>query len=119
MTQIVVEDPTTGAKKADGEKNRLDLLPVQPLEDIGKVLTYGAGKYDPHNWRKGMQWSRIYGATLRHLFAWWRGVDIDPETGISHLAHAACNLLFLIEYTYKNKDMDDRYVNKKTLPSGS
>lgn len=100
------------AIKADENKTRLDLLPLRPLQDVGDILTLGATKYDAHNWRKGMKWSRFYAATLRHLFAWWQGQDLDPESGKSHLAHAACNILFLLEYTYSHKELDDRYIEE-------
>lgn len=101
-------DPYSGAVKADATKNRLELLPMRPLEDIGIALTFGATKYSDHNWLKGMPWSRIWGALLRHLFAWWRGEDKDAETGLSHLAHAGCCLLFLMEYECHHQDRDDR-----------
>lgn len=96
------------AKKADTEKVRLEFLPVQPLLDVGEVLTYGAVKYGPRNWEKGLAWHRAYGATLRHLFAWWSGETYDPETGLNHLAHAACNILFLLEYSKTYQEGDDR-----------
>ena len=54
----------TEAQKSDAEKNRLDLLPVRPLLDVGKVLTFGAKKYEPRNWEKGFLWSRPYAVAL-------------------------------------------------------
>jgi len=99
---------TEGAKKSDDGKVRLDLLPVQPLLDIGQVLTFGADKYAERNWEKGFDWSRPYAATLRHLFAWWNGEDKDPETGLSHLAHAACEVMFLQEFEHAGKGNDNR-----------
>ena len=95
-------------QKSDTEKNRLDLLPVRPLLDVGKVLTFGAKKYEARNWEKGLAWSRPYAAALRHLFAWWSGETYDPETGLNHLAHAACNILFLLEFSKTHEEMDDR-----------
>jgi hypothetical protein len=61
-----------------------------------------------HNWRKGMAWHRLFGAALRHLWAWYRGEKADPETGLSHLAHAACCVLFLLTYELKGLGTDDR-----------
>ena len=102
--------------KYDGGKNRLDLLPILPLLEIGRVLTYGANKYSERNWERGMAWSRCYAALLRHLTAWWNGEDVDPETGISHLAHAACCLFFLIEYEARKTGKDDRpWKNQKQM----
>lgn len=94
--------------KHDAEKNRLELLPFAALESVSKVLTLGAKKYDDHNWAKVPVWSRYLGAATRHLFAWARGEDKDPETGESHLAHAVCCLLFLMELQRMGTSTDDR-----------
>lgn len=96
------------AIKADSEKVRLELLPVRPLLDVGKVLTFGAKKYEARNWEKGFSWSRPYAAALRHLFAWWAGETYDKETGLNHLAHALCEIMFLLEFSYTHVEMDDR-----------
>ncbi len=86
-----------GVKYDDG-KLRWELLPIAPIEEVVKVLTYGAKKYDDENWRKvSNQRSRYYAAALRHIVAWWKGEKIDPESGCSHLAHAICCLVFLME----------------------
>jgi Domain of unknown function (DUF5664) len=98
--------------KFDQDKTRMELLPPFAQEEIAKVLTYGARKYDPYNWAKGMPWTRVYGAALRHLNAFARGEDTDPETGLSHVAHAACNLMFLLEYERFHPELDDRYGKK-------
>lgn len=100
------------AQKYDDGKNALQLLPFLALEEVGKVLAFGAKKYGDHNWRQGMKWSRLLGAALRHIFAWARGETLDRESGLSHLAHAACCILFLLEYSesWSDKDKeDDRY----------
>lgn len=98
--------------KFDADKLRLDLLPIRPLEAIGEVLTFGAKKYSERNWEKGFSWSRPFGACLRHLFAFWRGEKYDPETGLPHLAHAACCVLFLLEFSeYSGAGKDDRPVS--------
>lgn len=87
------------AIKYDHYKPQLGLLPSRPLVEIAKVLMFGAKKYDRHNWRRpGMAWSRLYDATLRHLLAWNEGEDYADDSGLNHIAHAACNLLFLLEY---------------------
>jgi len=88
----------TEGKKFDGEKPRLYLLPPKTLVEVGKVLTYGAAKYDEHNWKKldNLQ-NRYTGAALRHLFAHMDGEDLDEETNLDHLAHAICCLMFKLE----------------------
>lgn len=83
--------------KADGRKVRLDLLPVLAVEAVGRVLTFGARKYAPNNWRKVDDMSRYTGAALRHIFAYMRGEVVDEESGEHHLAHAACCLLFIVD----------------------
>lgn len=100
--------PLGGTKHDDG-KPRMDLLSPQALVEIANVLSVGAKKYDDHNWRKGFDWSRLYGAALRHLLAHMDGEDHDPETGLSHLAHAGCCIMFLIEHESKGLGNDDRY----------
>lgn len=97
------------ALKFDGEKPRMELLPTQPLVDISEVLTFGAKKYGAHNWRGGFAYSRLIGAALRHLSAYNDGEDTDPESGLSHLAHAGCCILFLLEQISKGTGTDDRY----------
>jgi len=104
---------TTEAAKFDGEKVRLDLLPFESIKAIGDVLTFGAKKYDAHNWRKGMSWSRLIGAALRHIFAWATGQDKDSESGLSHLAHAMCCLAFLFSYQQLGAGTDDRYNTRQ------
>jgi hypothetical protein len=98
------------APKFDANKVRLDLLPIRPLKDTAEVLTYGLNKYGKDSWREGemIQWSRVYSSLQRHLFAFQSGEDLDPETGYSHLAHAACNILMMMEHTYINPQGDDR-----------
>ena len=95
--------------KYDTGKIPLELLPPEALTEIAKVLAFGAEKYGCHNWRKGMAWSRLVGAILRHLFAWMQGEDKDQESGLSHLAHAGCDILFLLTYEINSIGIDDRY----------
>lgn len=60
------------------------------------------------NWELGMSWSRVFGAAMRHLWAWWKKEDKDPETGYSHLWHAFTCIAFLIAYEQRNAGKDDR-----------
>ena len=84
--------------KYDQYKTRFDLLPVEPIEEVANILTYGANKYKPNSWRgveDGIE--RYYSALMRHLVAWRKGEDLDKESDKRHLAHAMCNILFLME----------------------
>lgn len=96
------------AIKFDSNKHRFDLIPVEALEEVAKVFTYGATKYAPRNWEKGMDWGRVFAAMMRHSWAFWRGETHDPETGFHHMAHAAFGCLALIQYTIKGWGNDDR-----------
>lgn len=98
------------ARKFDDQKNRLELLPPFALEEIAKGFTFGAKKYDAFNYVSGdgLAYSRIYGALLRHLSAWYRGEELDPESGLPHLTHAGCCLMMLMETIQAHPDNDDR-----------
>lgn len=95
--------------KFDTNKIRMELLPPDALLGIASVFTFGAQKYDSWNWARGIEYSRLYGAMMRHMNAWYKGEELDPESGQSHLYHAGCCLMMLIE-TQQNldKSLDDR-----------
>jgi hypothetical protein len=76
---------------------------------IAEVMTYGKKKYSAHNWRGGLSYSRLLAAALRHIFAYLGGESKDPETGLSHLGHASCCLMMLLEFETTRPDLDDRY----------
>ncbi len=102
-----------GVKKDDG-KLPFHLLPHDALTEVVKVLQFGENKYSARNWELGMHWSRPYAALMRHMFAWWRGQARDPETNLSHLAHAICCALFLLAFWLRNVGTDDRPLDKET-----
>ena len=84
--------------KYDSVKPRMNLLPPKAIVEVSKVLTFGAEKYDAENWRKLDDLQNRYTAgALRHIFAHMDGEKDDPESNISHLAHALCCLLFKLE----------------------
>lgn len=97
--------------KYDGGKLRYDLIPADALEQLAAIYTMGAKKYTDNNWRKGMSWSRPFSALMRHAWAWFRGEDIDPESGLNHLAHAAWNCFTLINYSKSHPEFDNRIKN--------
>lgn len=106
----------TSGSHFDEGKPRVDLLDADALEGIAKVLTFGAQKYATHNWRGGIAYSRIIGSILRHLFAILRGEDTDSESGLPHVDHAGCDLMFLSYFMKKRKDLDDRYKEPHPTP---
>lgn len=99
-------------KKNDAGKPLLELLDPQFIEGVGRILTFGAKKYSAHNWRKGLKTCRTIGAALRHIFAWLRGEDNDPETGENHLLHAGCEIMFTYWTVINRKSLDDRWRGK-------
>lgn len=83
--------------KHDQSKPRYSLIPAGALEAIVGVLEYGATKYAPDNWKHVENArERYYNASMRHIQSWWTGEQNDPETGLPHLAHAVCSLMFLM-----------------------
>lgn len=101
------QEDKLGGLKFDSDKPGTDLLPASALIEIAEVFDFGAKKYSRFNWLKGMKVLRLYGALLRHLFAWYMREDIDSESGKRHLAHAGCCMLMLIELS-KREELDDR-----------
>lgn len=90
--------------KFDADKPMMRLLPPKATIVVAKVLTFGAKKYAPGNWRKLESATERYtDALLRHIFAWLDGERNDPESGEHHLAHAACCLLFILEMEEEKK----------------
>ncbi len=84
--------------KPDEGKSRVDLLPPNSLLEIGHVLAWGAANRGDNNWRYVVGAKRRFiAAALRHVYKYMAGEDIDPETGRHHLAHAACDVLFVLE----------------------
>ena len=106
MTNKVIAAGT----KFDTEKPRMDLLDADFLAGVASVLTFGANKYAAHNWRGGINTSRLIAATYRHLGAINKGEDMDSESGLPHVYHASCCLMFLASMLNTRPDLDDRYT---------
>ena len=99
---------TASGIKYDSEKPKMNLLPPKAIVEISKVLTFGAEKYDAENWRKLDDLQNRYTAgALRHIFAHMDGEELDPETNLSHLAHAMCCLLFKLEVELENAKIEE------------
>jgi len=101
--------------KRDGGKPRLSLVPPSLIESVGKILTFGAEKYEPNGWKKAEP-ERYKDAMMRHLCAYLEdGDSVDFESGYPHLWHLACNVSFLIEF----KRLENRGVENGTVADGS
>ena len=103
--------------KHDAGKDPWHLLPWDALRAITKVLAFGAVKYAPRNWERGMDWERLYRAAIGHLASWWDREGVDPETRLSHLWHAGCCVLMLITYELRGIGKDSRPKIRK--PKGT
>lgn len=95
--------------KYDADKPQMQLLDNLAMIELAKVLTFGAKKYAPNNWRNGISSSRLLAACLRHVFAYLGGQKNDEETGLSHLAHAMCCLMFAINLAKTKPELSDHY----------
>jgi len=93
----MVTGSSSNTAKSDAGKPRPTLVPVSLIEAVTAVREYGCRKYhDPENWRQVAP-QRYRDALYRHWLAYLRGEKTDPESGLPHLWHMACNLAFLIE----------------------
>lgn len=101
--------PKAEGLKADTGKPPCELF--SPIAYIGTsmVLAFGARKYAANNWRLGLPWTKIIGAIFRHLLAISAGEDLDPESGLPHIDHLGCEVMFLQEYFRTSRHLDDRY----------
>ena len=101
------------AQKFDTQKNRLELVDPISIEGLAAVLTFGAQKYAADNWRNGLEYSRLIGAMKRHLSAFEKGEDIDPESGLPHIDHLGCCWMFLSNFTKTRPELDNRWYTKE------
>lgn len=100
-------DPVTGGMK--GEKlARHDLLPPDIVNELAEHYGKGAKKYGERNMEKGYPWSKTYAACHRHLNSFWRGEDVDEETGSLHLIAAAWHCFTMAWFLRHNAGTDDR-----------
>jgi len=90
--------------KFDGDKTRYDLVPPSAIKAMAEVLTVGARKYKPNNWKLCEDKERYLSAMYRHIEAWRSGEVCDAETGLHHLAHAMTNMAFMLDLDYNPKE---------------
>lgn len=101
------EESKEGLRYNEG-KLRYDLVHPVAHEGMVAVLTKGAQKYDERNWEKGMKWTTVLASMKRHIAAFEKGEDYDPETGLLHVDHIQCNAHFLSAYYKIAPQYDDR-----------
>ncbi len=113
--QLEAIHPKSEAIKHDDGKPRMSLISPVASFKIAQVMSDGEKVYSSHNWRNGFAWSRITDAALRHIEIWNAGMDNDPDSGRSNLAHAAACIMMLLEFENTKPEMDDRYKLPKEL----
>ena len=102
-------NPQRQALRYNQGKLKWSLVDFKSLEGLVEVLEYGANKYAPDNWKKGMPVKEVAESLMRHLFAFLGGEDVDPESGCRHISHVMCNAMF-IEFILREKA---HYDNRK------
>lgn len=110
------ESPSQGVKKDTNPKDALGIkkapmstLPTGPAYEVALAMLEGARKYGRHNYRiKGVRGSVYYDAALRHLCEWWEGEDVDPDSGLNHIAKAIACLFVLRDSMLMENWTDDR-----------
>lgn len=112
---------SSGGIKHDQNKPDLSMISWELVSEIAKVRMFGAKKYARDNWKKGFKVTRSCAAALRHIFLFLSGETLDPESGLSHLAHACCALEHAIYDMIKHPENDDREAAPKPvvfIPAG-
>ncbi len=104
-----MDDKELGVK-FDNNKLKWSLLPFEALEEVVEVLTFGAKKYAPDNWKFVPDAdARYMDAAFRHIVSYMQGHKYDGETGSNHLAHAVCCLLFKLWFD-RTQELDELYA---------
>lgn len=98
----------------DDGKAPLACLPWAALDEMAMVQEYGHKKYgDFYNYRKGMEVSRNLSCAIRHIRDYMNGLDLDSESGRSHLAHAMVRIAYVIQNIEDGVAIDDRFTSRK------
>lgn len=108
--------PLCVGREEQGDSHRTDkgkapvgLIAPEMWWALADVLKFGADKYEARGWENNpMPWMRSWASAMRHMLKWEEGEDKDQESGLSHLDHAACNLMFLIAYGRRGIGEDTR-----------
>ncbi len=113
---------SAGGFRHDTGKLRMDLVSPEAVEALARISTYGAdgkpaseefpGKPTPYperNWESGMDWGRVFASLNRHLWAFWRGEELDPESGLPHVEHMLWNAAALVTYRARGIGKDTRH----------
>ena len=89
-------------------KPQLSYTPLALMEAVSHVMEFGASKYERDNWKKGFPYLSLVDSLQRHLMAWSEGEDVDPESGLNHMWHVACNVGFICHQLKHGIGTDNR-----------
>lgn len=111
--------PTNPKDSIGIRKAPMSTVSAAVMAEVGVAMLEGAAKYGRHNYRAvGVRASVYYDATLRHLFSWWEGEDLDPDSGMSHITKAITSLVVLRDAMIQGKVTDDRApVSREFYPA--
>lgn len=98
---------STGGRKASNDE-RYDLIPAEPLRLLAKLYGVGSKKYESRNWERGYDFGLSFAALNRHLWQWWNGQDLDPETGVPHTVAVMWHAAALTEFMTTHPEFDTR-----------
>ena len=102
-------DKENQALRHNEGKLQWSLIDYKSLEDLVRVLEFGVKKYARDNWKKGMPITELYDSMHRHMTSFIAGEDTDEESGLSHLGHAMCNLMFM---SYMMREKREQFDNR-------
>lgn len=105
--------PRKAVGRQQQPKARYDLIPANALDQVALAFTLGEEKHKNNPKEKGRSWRGEFAAAMRHLWAFRRGEHNDPESGLSHLAHAAARVLILLEFVMTETEQDDLTPGKQ------
>jgi len=106
-TEVRVADAATGGEKGQKLPVLGDIDP-KALMEVAKVCGFGRKKYARLNYLRGYDWSSSYDALQRHLHLFWNREELDEESGLHHLAHAAWHCFALFAFSTRKLGKDDR-----------
>ena len=112
------DDIKLGAKDKFG-KSSLSIIPLEPTLKVSRVFSYGAKKYGLNNWRKGHRQLDLLDSCLRHVYSHIEGFDLDAESGLSHLSHAAANLFIIMQQIHDMTSVDNRFKGNGSISISS
>lgn len=105
----MISKPTNPKDSVGVKKTPFSVIPMGVIAELGLAMLEGARKYGRHNYRDaGVRASVYFDASLRHLTDWWEGVDIDPDSGLSHITKAIASLTVLRDSMLQGNWEDDR-----------